>query len=219
MYRTAFFLLASLLLCHCRSSPGPTPALPYYNAADFTPLFLQNPEEVKRKVPHRIADFAFLNQDSQWISQRTIEGKIHVADFMFTTCSSICPVLTRNLKRVSDSLGNDPGLVILSFSVTPWIDRPQVLRRYRERYDIRNPNWHFLTGERGALYHLARTSYFAEEDLGFSRDSSEFLHTEHVLLVDGNRRIRGIYNGTLALDMDQLVRDIRTLQEEARNER
>jgi protein SCO1/2 len=103
-------------------------------------------------------------------------------------------------------------LVFLSFSVTPWIDKPSILKKYKIKNGIQHPNWHFLTGSKGAIYKLARQSYFAEEDIGFSKDSSEFLHTEHFLLIDKNKRIRGIYNGTLSLEMQNLIADIKTLQ-------
>jgi len=104
--------------------------------------------------------------------------------------------------------------VFLSFSVTPWIDSVPILRGYKQHNDITNPNWHFLTGSREKIYQLARTSYFAEEDLGFTKDSTEFLHTEHILLIDKTRRIRGIYNGTLKLDIEHLITDIETLSKE-----
>ena len=103
---------------------------------------------------------------------------------------------------------------MLSYSVTPWIDQPSVLKRYIKKNNITNANWQFLTGNRSVIYNLARQAYFAEENIGFKKDSTEFLHTEHVILVDKTKRIRGIYNGTLALEMQHLVEDIRTLQQE-----
>ncbi len=190
-----------------------SPQLPYYNEADFTPIFVKNQKDIADKIPHQIANFAFLNQDSTLITEKSIEGKIHVANFIFTSCGSICPTMTRNMKIVSDSLKNEKSLSFLSYSVTPWIDKPNVLKKFKEKNQIQNKNWHFLTGRKSSIYQLARQSYFAEEDLGFSKDSTEFLHTEHFILVDKNKRIRGIYNGTLTLEMQQLIQDIRTLSE------
>jgi protein SCO1/2 len=103
---------------------------------------------------------------------------------------------------------------LLSYSVTPWLDKPYVLKNYKQKNSITNSNWHFLTGDRARIYKLARQSYFAEENIGFSKDSSDFLHTEHVMLVDKTGRIRGVYNGTLILEMQQLAEDIRSLQNE-----
>jgi protein SCO1/2 len=102
----------------------------------------------------------------------------------------------------------------LSYSVTPWIDSTSVLKAFKKRNGINNPNWHFLTGSKSKIYDLARKSYFAEEDLGFTKDSTEFLHTEHFILVDKSKRIRGIYNGTLSFEMYQMIDDIQTLKKE-----
>ena len=214
MYRIVFLLLSSVLLFSCNNRRTNLVALPYYNEPDFTPIFIKDKSEINEKVTHTINDFQFLNQDSVFINQKIIDGKIHVANFIFTSCGNICPTMTRNLKMVNDSLSNDTNLVFLSYSVTPWIDKPSVLKRYIEHHDIHNKNWQFLTGAKGDIYKLARQSYFAEEDLGFSKDSAEFLHTEHFILVDKSKRIRGIYNGTLTLEMQHLIEDIKTLESE-----
>jgi protein SCO1/2 len=214
MYRIVFLLLSSWFVMACAEQDSSTMQLPYYNEPDCTPVFIKNKAEVASKIVHTIGDFSFLNQDSTLISQRDIEGKIHVANFIFTSCGSICPTMTRNLKMVSDSLKDEKDICFLSYSVTPWIDKPYILKNFKAKNAIENPNWHFLTGSKSAIYQLARQSYFAEEDLGFSKDSTEFLHTEHFILVDKNKRIRGIYNGTLTLEMQQLLADIRMLEEE-----
>ena len=215
MYRIVFLLLSSITLFSCLEKKlEAIVSLPYYNEPDFTPLFIKNKSEVDKLVTHKINDFSFLNQDSALITQKAIEGKIHVANFIFTSCGSICPVMTHNLKIVSDSLKNENQVSFISFSVTPWIDKPYVLLKYKNRNEIKNNNWHFLTGNKADIYKLARQSYFAEEDIGFSKDSTEFLHTEHFLLIDKTKRIRGIYNGTLSLEMQHLIEDIKTLERE-----
>jgi protein SCO1 len=214
MYRIVFLLLSSFILFGCLNKKETTIALPYYNKPDFTPVFITNKFEVESKIKHTIANFSFLNQDSTLISQKNIEGKIHIANFIFTSCGSICPKMTDNLKIVNDSLKKHSDIVLLSYSVTPWIDTPTVLKRYKAKNEITNPDWHFLTGSKSDIYRLARKSYFAEEDIGFSKDSTEFLHTEHFILVDKTKRIRGIYNGTLTLEMQQMLDDIKNLEEE-----
>jgi len=214
MYRTVFLLSGSIIFFGCSDIEKNIIQLPYYNEPTFTPVFVDKKGAIAVNIKHTISDFAFLDQDSSLVTQKTIENKIHVANFIFTSCGSICPTMTRNLKLVSDSLKNDPEVVFLSYSVTPWIDKPGVLKKYKKRNDIQNKNWHFLTGSKAAIYTLARKSYFAEEDLGFTKDSTEFLHTEHFILVDKNKRIRGIYNGTLVLEMQQLVEDINTLKKD-----
>lgn len=214
MYQTFFIIISSILLIGCKDKSNMQGKLPYYNGPDFTPIFLKESSEVDRLITHSISNFSFLNQDSIFITQKEIENKIHIANFIFTSCGAICPIMTRNMKIVSDSLGKDNEIVLLSFSVTPWIDQPHILNQYKEKYNIKNLNWHFLTGDKTSIYTLARKSYFAEEDIGFSKSSSEFLHTEHFILVDKKKRIRGIYNGTLTLEMHHLISDIITLKKE-----
>lgn len=186
-------------------------ALPYYNTADFTPLFL-NEAEVDSMVKHTIASFACTDQHNNIISNKTLEHKIHVANFFFTSCGSVCPGMMENLKVVGNAFSNDRQVEVLSFSVTPWRDNVEELRKYASKQHIITNNWHLLTGDRKSMYELARKSYFAEEEIGLTKDSSNFLHTEHVFLVDQNGRLRGVYNGSLKLEMEQLVKDINTLK-------
>lgn len=189
-------------------------ALPYYNTPDFTPHFISDKNEVNKVITHTIGNFSFTDQDKKLITQKDIEGKVHAACFIFTSCGSICPRLTEQMKRVAAAYQKDTSVVILSYSVTPWRDTPEKLKIYKEARGITKSNWHFLTGDKAKIYSLARTAYFAEEDLGFTKDSTQFLHTEHFVLVDKLKRIRGIYNGTLQLEAEQLVKDIALLKME-----
>jgi len=188
--------------------------IPYYNTPDFTPTFLSENQELKNTITHQISDFSFVNQYKQIITNKEIEGKVHVANFMFTSCTSICPDMTGNMKLVEEAFFNDERVAVLSYSVTPWIDTPDKLLDYVKLNDIKTNNWHFLTGNKSDIYSLARESYFAEESIGFSKDSTDFLHTEYFILVDKNKRIRGVYNGTLMLESKQVVEDIKILLEE-----
>jgi protein SCO1/2 len=210
-WQIAFLLGASSLLFSCQEN---NERLPYYNTPDFSPIFITDAKLVDKKIPHQIADFSFIDQKGNIITQSEIEGKIHVADFFFTSCGSICPIMTKHMKKIDSIYANDKGLKLLSYSVTPWIDNVEVLKNYAAKAQITNPNWHFLTGSKAEIYKLARQSYFAEEDLGFTKDSTNFLHTEHFLLIDKQKRIRGIYNGTLELEIDQLIKDIAILKKE-----
>jgi protein SCO1 len=212
MYRIVFLLLSSILFWSCNNKNSLK--LPYYNEPTFTPIFIENRTEIEQKINHKIADFSLLNQDSTLINQNIFKNKIHIANFIFTSCGSICPTMTSNLKIVSDNLKNEDDIIYLSYTVTPWIDQPNVLKTYKDNYEITNKKWQFLTGSKSKIYSLARKSYFAEEDIGFSKDSTDFLHTEHFILVDKTKRIRGIYNGTLQLEMQQLIDDINTLKAE-----
>ena len=214
MYRIVFLIVISFCMFACKEKQQDIIKMPYYNTADFEPIFIKNKSEVPLQINHTIGSFSFLNQDSALVTEKIFDNKIHVANFIFTSCGSICPVMTNNFKIVGDSFKNDTNLVLLSYSVTPWIDKPFVLKNYKYKNGITNSNWHFITGDKSSIYKLARQSYFAEENIGFSKDSTEFLHTEHVILVDQSKRIRGIYNGTLSLEMRHLVEDIKTLQQE-----
>jgi protein SCO1 len=217
MFQTVFLkcsaVVLMLLLVSCKDKQAIS-NLPYYNTPDFMPVFATSKKEAAQQIDHRIGSFTFTDQNGNIISDKTIEGKIHVANFIFTSCGSICPVMTKHMKLLQTSFQNEPAVVMLSFSVTPWIDSVGRLKRFADNNDIVAPNWHLLTGNKGEIYQLARKDYFAEEDLGFTKDSSEFLHTEHVLLVDRSKRIRGIYNGTLQLEIEQLIKDIKQLAEE-----
>jgi len=212
MYRIVFFLSSSLLLLHCSSKHNKA-VLPYYNNPDFTPHFIAA-AEAEKTISHTIADFSFTDQDAKNITQKSIAGKIHVANFFFTACGSICPAIMKNIKAAQESIKQDSNVVFLSYSVTPWLDSVAKLKKYADHYSISSSNWHLLTGNKAEIYKLARTSYFAEEDIGYSKDSSEFLHTEHILLIDKHKRLRGIYNGTLQLETEQLAKDIEALKME-----
>mgnify|MGYP000020241469 CR=1 FL=1 len=211
MYRIVYLILCSYLMFACTEKKQ---QLPYYNEPNFTPIFLQNESDVNKQITHTIADFSFTDQEKKTITQKNIEGKIHVANFFFTSCGSICPVMTNHMKLVDKAFKNDTNVILLSFSVAPWVDSVQKLNVYSQANEIDAKNWHLLTGKKDSIYTLARKSYFAEEDLGFTKDSKDFLHTEHFLLVDQNKRIRGIYNGTLRLDIEQLIKDIQELKKE-----
>jgi len=219
MYQTVFLknkssviiVLMIFLVWSCTSPQKQS--LPYYQTPDFTPLFLSK-AEANEKITHRIGPFQAIDQKGNIVTESTLSGKIHVANFIFTRCGSICPIMTENLKNVANAFSKDTQVVLLSFSVTPWIDSVSRLDAFAKAHKLDYDQWYLLTGSQGAIYKLARQSYFAEEDLGYTRDSTEFLHTEHVLLVDRDRRLRGIYNGTLQLEMEQLVKDILVLKKE-----
>ncbi len=201
-----------MMRCNDKVQDGQT--LPYFNKPDFTPLFLSGDSEIQSQVDHVIAEIHCTDQHNQKITLDDLRGKIHVANFIFTKCGSVCPILTKHMKLIQERFSADTNLVMMSYSVTPWIDSVPRLKSYAELNGIYSPRWHLLTGDKAEIYHLARTSYFAEENIGYSRDSTAFLHTEHILLVDRSGRLRGIYNGTLLLDIEQLIKDIELLLNE-----
>tara|TARA_S200000501_G_scaffold378639_1_gene442441 strand:- start:2156 stop:2812 length:657 start_codon:yes stop_codon:yes gene_type:complete len=211
VHRRYLYIKILLIIISCNNKVEPI--LPYYNSANFEPIFIKDKNIVENKIDHKISDFKFINQDNNEITENDISGKIHVANFIFTSCINICPSMTENMKIINNNFKNNPNVMILSYSVMPWIDDTNKLKKFKDFNKIKSTNWHFLTGKKDEIYSLARNSYFVEEELGFNRDSSDFLHTEHFILVDQNKRLRGIYNGTLKLEAKQVVDDINLLLE------
>lgn len=204
---SCYFLFVS---CENKSSQN---RLPYYNTANFDPQFLSS-NEAEKKINHVIANFSLTDQYNQTVTQNDIEGKIHIANFFFTSCGSICPKMTTNLLAIQDLLAKEKDVLLFSYSVMPSEDSVPVLKSFAKDYNITSPNWRLLTGKKEELYELARKSYFAEKTRGFERDTTEFLHTEHILLIDKDKKIRGIYNATLELEIQQLIKDIYILKKE-----
>lgn len=210
--QTNIFIIAIILLAACKTGKQET-TLPYYNTADFTPVWSDR-EEAAKKITHTIGNFSFTDQEGKTVSTQNIKGKVHVANFFFSTCSSICPKMTVNFQTLQKTFENNDDVLLLSYSVMPTVDSVPRLKAYARRFNINADKWHLLTGSQPAIYSLARQSYFAEEKTGYTKDSTEFLHTEHFILADKQNRIRGIYNGTLALETERLITDIRILLKE-----
>ncbi len=164
---------------------------------------------------HFIAPFHLINQNNDSISDKIFEGKIYVADFFFTTCTNICPIMTGQLKRVYDEYKGDSSVMFLSHTSLPENDSPAVLKKYANRFNAQTPQWQFVTGDKRQIYTLARNSYLAVKSKG-NGDKNDFIHTENLVLVDAKKRIRGFYDGTSTNDVNQLIEDIAILKEEDR---
>jgi protein SCO1 len=186
--------------------------LPYYHNADFTPLWFSNISGID--TLHSLANFEFLNQNNKTITQNSLKGKIHVACFFFTSCPSLCPKIMGNMKIVQDSIKADKKVMIISYTLMPERDNVEKLRMYATDNQIVNDKWHLLTGDKIKIYEIARMSYFDNENIGVQKGVNNFLHTENFVLVDKNLHIRGIYHGTLQLEIEQLVKDVRALEKE-----
>jgi protein SCO1/2 len=164
-------------------------------------------------IYHTIGNFALVNQDSMLVTNETVRGKIYVADFFFTSCRTICPIMKTQMKRVYDKVKDDPEVLIVSHTIDPEYDTVARLRDYAERLGVESEKWHFLTGVKDSIYYLAQTSYFATamED---PSQSDGFIHSGAFLLIDKKGRIRGKYDGTKTEEVDQLIEDIRILKKE-----
>lgn len=181
-------------------------SLPYFNKPDFTPEW--------KKGNHKIPNFSFVNQDGLTITNKTYKGKIYIADFFFTTCPGICPKLTKNMNNLQDTYANENDIMLLSHTVMPWVDNVEKLKMYQIENSINSNKWHLVTGDKDALYNIARNGYFADEDFTKTKDEDEFIHTENFILVDKEGYIRGVYNGTLEIDLERLKRHIEILKKE-----
>lgn len=210
-----FLAFGCVFAISCQQMP-PTPTtiserLPFYNTANFTPEWIE-PTSSKYQSIHTIPAFSFINQNGDTIIQQVFNNKIYVADFFFTSCPGICKKLTNNLSIVQKAFKNDADVLLLSHSVTPETDSVPRLKQYATQFGVIDGKWHLVTGNRQAIYNIARQAYFADEDLGMAKNENDFLHTENMVLIDKHKRIRGLYKGTLESDMQQLIADIIVLK-------
>lgn len=191
---------------------SPTKKLPIYNPADVNPK-LVDPDVKHIRSKHQIADFKLINQNGDTITENNYQDKIYVADFFFTRCQTICPIMSTNMGDLQDYYENDPDVMLLSHSVTPVIDSISVLRAYADKRDIVDGKWHLVTGDKKHIYELARKSYFAVLDEG-DGGVQDFIHTEQFILVDKKRQIRGFYDGTSKDEIQRIIKDIEILKKE-----
>jgi len=160
---------------------------------------------------HTIADFSLTNQNGETITQDNYKDKIYVADFFFTTCPTICPIMTKNMVRVQSAISDYDDVMLLSHSVTPKIDSVAQLKKYALEKGVDDKKWNLVTGDKKQIYELARKSYLAVKTDG-NGDEYDMIHTENFMLIDKKRQIRGFYDGTNPEDIDRLLEDIETLR-------
>ena len=162
---------------------------------------------------HKIADFRFVNQDNQVVTPETFKDKIYVADFFFTTCRTICPIMKTQMKRVHDAVENDPEVLILSHTIDPEYDTVELLHGFASKLGVSSSKWHFVTGDKDSIYNIAQKSYFATA-MEAESEPDGFIHSGAFLLIDKDRRIRGKYDGTKEEDVNRLLADIERLKKE-----
>lgn len=200
-------LIGMFLFAACETTPiKKSVALPYIGEKKLAG------QDGKDTIYHTIQSFSFTNQFNETVSEKTIEGNIVVADFFFATCQSICPKMSSQLVHVQNAFKADKDVLILSHTVNPAHDTVEVLKGYGESYGAIKNKWHFLTGNKKEIYDLARYSYLVnalEED----GTAEGFLHSELLILVDANKNIRGMYDGTDSLAVVKLIADIKLLKE------
>lgn len=217
LFLLVFFILLVALGTYILSSKSPAEKAPVV----LNPIDV-NPELVDSLLHgighgHKIQNFTFVNQYRKSITHDDVHEKVYVVDYFFTTCGSICPIMTGQMKRVQAAFLNNNDFLILSHTVWPEVDTVEQLLRYAKEKGVVKGKWHLLTGNKEQLYDLARKSYFVlkpieAEDVGDG--NSDFIHTNNFVLVDKKRQIRGYYDGTDSLEVDKLIRDIDILLKE-----
>ncbi|MFT4838252.1 MAG: protein SCO1/2 [Nonlabens sp.] len=206
------FVLCSAIMASFQYALTPEKTLPILQPDKFDPSLVDDSMLFVKKY-HKIAPFELVNQNADTITQDDYTGKIYVADFFFTTCPTICPVMTKNMMLVQEAFINDPEVLILSHSVTPEIDSVAVLKKYAVKKGVMDAKWNLVTGDRKQIYDLARKSYLAAKDNKYGGEYA-LIHTENFLLVDKEGRLRGrSYDGTDPEDVQKLIEDIYILKE------
>lgn len=188
----------------------PKKMLPVYQPSMVDRSLVDSTLHYKKKY-HTIADFSLVNQNGDTITQENYKDKIYVADFFFTTCPTICPVMTKNMGEIQEAILDDPDIMLLSHSVTPVIDTVAQLKRYSLEKGVIDSKWNLVTGDKKQIYELARKSYLAVKDDG-DGGPYDMIHTENFILVDKEKRIRGFYDGTNREDIDRLLSDLKILK-------
>ncbi|MFD2822412.1 SCO family protein [Lacinutrix iliipiscaria] len=186
--------------------------LPIYQPASVNIELVDSTIQHQKKY-HKIADFNLINQNGKAITQEVYKNKIYVADFFFTTCQTICPIMTDHMYQIQKEIINDDDVMLLSHTVTPKIDSVAQLKKYALKKGVNDAKWNLVTGDKKQIYELARKSYLAVKTSG-SGDEYDMIHTENFMLIDKKRQIRGFYDGTNPEAISQLIEDIKTLKKE-----
>ena len=190
----------------------PREVLPIFQPAQVNEELVDSTIQHVKKY-HTIADFSLINQNGKTVTQDTYNNKIYIADFFFTTCQTICPIMTDHMVILQNQLKLDPEVMLLSHTVTPEIDSVAQLKKYALNKGVLDSKWNLVTGDKKEIYQLARKSYLAVKSYG---DGGEYdmIHTENFILFDQKKRIRGYYDGTLEEDIESLLNDIDILKKE-----
>lgn len=208
----AITLFSVLLSCESSSSNS-SDSLPILGRKEVAEKVV-NGETIQDTIYHTIGDFRFVDQDSSWVTPKSFEGKIYVADFFFTSCPTICPIMKTQMLRVFEEFKDNPEVMILSHTIDPEYDTVALLKDFAERIGVMdNKKWKFVTGQKDEIYKIGQTRYMVSA----TEDASEpggFVHSGAFLLVDKDKRIRGIYDGTKADQVDRLIKDIPRLLKE-----
>ncbi|MGB6153709.1 MAG: SCO family protein [Pricia sp.] len=210
LFAIVFICLAAVIMYLFYEALQPQKMLAIYQPSMVNPELVDSTLQFKRKY-HTIADFSLTNQNGETITQQDYKDKIYIADFFFTTCPTICPIMTKNMADIQERIKNDDEVMLLSHSVTPQIDSVAQLKKYALEKGVDDRKWNLVTGDKKQIYELARKSYLAVKEDG-DGGPYDMIHTENFILVDKKQRIRGFYDGTKKEDVDKLMTDLEILK-------
>ncbi len=209
-FGTVLLALSIVIIYLFYNALQPKKTLAIYQPSMVSQELVDSTLHYKKKY-HTIEDFVLTNQNGKKITQDDYKGKIYVADFFFTTCPTICPIMTKNMAQIQDVIMDEKDVLLLSHSVTPDIDSVPQLKKYALEKGVVDAKWNLVTGDKKQIYQLARKSYLAVKTDG-DGGPYDMIHTENFILVDKERRIRGFYDGTNSEEIQKLLEDLQILK-------
>lgn len=212
LFAIVLSILSAIIITAFYSILKPKRVLPVWQPSQVNFELVDSTMQHKSKY-HKIADFSLINQNGKTITQDDYKDKIYVADFFFTTCQTICPIMTDHMREIQKEIKNDTDVLLLSHSVTPKIDSVAQLKRYAKQKGVDDNKWNLVTGDKKQIYKLARQSYMAVKTAG-TDDQYDMIHTENFMLIDKKRQVRGYYDGTQRKEIERLLEDIAILKKE-----
>lgn len=211
-FAIVLLVLSIIIIYSFYNQLKPEERLPVYQPDMVNAELVDTTIQYVRKY-HKVADFELYNQNGDTITQDFYKDKIYVADFFFTTCITICPIMTDHMIQIQEKIKNDPEVLLLSHTVFPKTDSVAVLKKYATEKGVDDSKWNLVTGDKKHIYELARKSYLASKTDG-DGGPYDMVHTENFVLVDKDKRIRGFYDGTDAEAIENLMADIQILKAE-----
>jgi protein SCO1/2 len=211
-FAIVLFILSVIIIYSIYTLLNPKERLPVFQPDMVNAELVDSTVQYIRKY-HTVKDFKLINQNGDTITEDFYEDKIYVADFFFTTCLTICPVMTDHMLKIQEKIKDDPEVLLLSHTVFPKTDSVPVLKEYAIEKGVIDEKWNLVTGDKKHIYDLARKSYLASKSNG-DGGPYDMIHTENFVLVDKEKRIRGFYDGTDAEAIEDLLHDIKVLKAE-----
>lgn len=213
-FAIVFFILSVIIVYIIYTLKVPEERLPVYQPDMVNAELVDSTVQYVRKY-HKIANFSLINQNGDTITQEYYKDKIYIADFFFTTCLTICPVMTDHMVQIQKEIRDEKDVLLLSHTVFPVADSVPVLKKYAVEKGVIDDKWNLVTGDKKEIYDLARKSYLATKSTG-DGGPYDMIHTENFVLVDKDRQIRGFYDGTDPEAIDRLMHDLKVLKAEYR---